>query len=198
MKITSATFLTSSTDVKSCPETPWPEIALIGRSNVGKSSLLNLLCGQEKLAKISGTPGHTKLINFFVMNEAWCLVDLPGYGFTKTKPSERADFERMIADYLTRREQLACVLVLIDSRHSPQLIDLEFVEWLAKHRVRIALVFTKVDKLKPAAVAANIAAFHKIIAPMFAESLPTFSCSTVTRAGWRELLGFLGSVLTEA
>ena len=196
MKITSATFLTSATEVAACPDSPLPEIAFIGRSNVGKSSLLNMLSGEAKLAKISSTPGHTKLINFFVMNDTWCMVDLPGYGFTKAKPSERADFERMIADYLTRRENLLCVLVLIDSRHEPQVIDLEFVEWLVEHRVRMALVFTKSDKLKLAAVARNMAAFQKIIAPLFPEPPPSFACSVITKDGRRELMGFLGKVLT--
>jgi GTP-binding protein len=159
MKIASATFLISSPDLESCPDPSVPEFAFIGRSNVGKSSLLNMLTGKKDLAKVSGSPGHTRLINFFDINHKWRLVDLPGYGYAKTSKVDRDKFQVMISEYLSERVGLSCVFVLIDSRHSPQQLDLEFVQWLMEAGVPFVLVFTKADKLKAAKVKKNMEQF---------------------------------------
>lgn len=196
MKIKTATFQTSAPDFDSCPTSDFPEFAFIGRSNVGKSSLLNMLAGRNALAKVSTTPGHTRLINFFLMNETWCLVDLPGYGYARTSKTNRAGFEQMIVDYLTRRSNLSCVFVLIDSRHEPQVIDLEFVNWLMSNRVPMVLVFTKTDLLKPAHVEKNIGLFKKAMSK-WSEHLPRiFTCSSKTQNGRKELLNIITGTLT--
>ena len=172
-----------------------PEIAVIGRSNVGKSSLLNMLVGQKALAKVSPKPGHTKLINFFAINNTWNLVDLPGYGYAKTSHAERARFQQTIAEYLSGRTSLVTVLVLIDSRHTPQVIDLEFIQWLSEGNVPMALVFTKVDMSKPNQVKKNIELFMEKIAPWCGEMPPIFQTSSKTRDGRTHLLAFLQEVL---
>lgn len=195
MHIKSATFQISAPDLRSCPEAMLPEIAVIGRSNVGKSSLLNMLVGQKALAKVSPTPGHTKLINFFSINGAWHLVDLPGYGYAKTSHAERARFQQMIAEYLSQRTSLASVLVLIDSRHAPQQIDLEFVQWLMECNVPRALVFTKADMLKPNQAQKNIELFAEKIAPWCPEPPQTFITSSKARKGRAEVLGFIQEAL---
>ena len=159
MEIRSCTYVVSSPDYTKCPAPDRPEYAFIGRSNVGKSSLINMLCNNDKLAKTSGTPGKTQLINHFSINNEWYIVDLPGYGFAKVSQSQRKKWEKMIEDYLRKRENLATVFVLIDSRHSPQKIDLEFVNKLGEWEVPFCLVFTKADKESQRVVAANVKAF---------------------------------------
>ena len=159
MKIKSAVFKTSARDLASSPEWDFPEFAFIGRSNVGKSSLINMLTNRDGLAKVSSTPGKTRLLNFFVINDAWCLVDLPGYGYAKVSKSEKVDFNESAGDYLAGRENLRRVFVLIDSRLTPQAIDLDFVAWLRSTRVPFALVFTKADKQSAGKTRATIDAF---------------------------------------
>ncbi len=165
MKIKSAKFHVSAAAVDACPAWAWREFAFVGRSNVGKSSLINMLSNKAGLAKVSAVPGKTQLINFFVMNEAWSLVDLPGYGFAKVTKHQKADFGELIRDYLEQRENLTCVLVLIDSRLPPQRIDLDFVQWLEASGLRFMLIFTKADKLSIGKAQANIALFLEAAAP---------------------------------
>ena len=195
MNAISAKFLTSAPDLASCPASELREFAFIGRSNVGKSSLLNMLAGAKALAKVSATPGHTQLINFFTVSDAWTLVDLPGYGYAKTSLSGRDRFQQMIAGYLCGRTNLACVFVLIDSRHAPQQIDLEFVEWLLSESVPFALVFSKVDKVKPGLLQKNIGLFQEAIAPWCPEPPRTFATSAEARLGRGELLDFIREAL---
>jgi GTP-binding protein len=164
MKIKSARFHLSAAEIKACPEWAWREFAFVGRSNVGKSSLINQLAGKENLARISAVPGKTQLLNFYVMNEAWCLVDLPGYGFAKVTRHKQFDFSLLIKDYLEQRENLTTVFVLLDSRLPPQRIDLDFVQWLEGCGLPYVLVFTKTDKLAPAKVSANIKLFEQQVA----------------------------------
>lgn len=148
MKITEVEFVMSNSDVRKCPKPDRPEYAFIGRSNVGKSSLINMLMGKKNLAKTSSTPGKTQLINHFSVNQSWYLVDLPGYGYAKVPKAQKLKFERMISDYILQRENLVSVFVLVDIRHTPQQIDLEFMEWLGMSSIPFTMVFTKLDKLK--------------------------------------------------
>ena len=147
MNIRQATFVKSSADQRQCPLTELPEYAFIGRSNVGKSSLINMITGLRKLAKISGTPGKTQLINHFLINDAWYLVDLPGYGFAKISKRVREKWEKMIHDYLLHRKNLVSTFILIDARHEPQASDLDFIRWFGEHALPFVLVFTKADKV---------------------------------------------------
>lgn len=195
MNITSAKFQISAPDLASCPASELREFAFIGRSNVGKSSLINMLTGVKTLAKVSATPGHTRLINFFTINNKWTLVDLPGYGFAKTKKGGREHFASMISAYLTGRENLATVFVLIDSRHPPQQIDLEFVEWLLAEGVPFALVFSKADKVKAGLLQNHIALFQSAISQWCRVVPSVFSTSVETRGGRRELLAYVGEKL---
>ena len=188
MKITSARFATSFDSVESCPPAELPEFAFIGRSNVGKSSLINTLCNQNGLAKVSAKPGHTRLINFFVVNEDWCLVDLPGYGYARAPKSERNRFNDFVADYLEFREGLTHVFVLIDSRHEPQRIDVDFVTWLVEKAVPFSLVFTKADKLKSSKIAANHDLFLTALAEYVDGQPPTFITSAKDKTGRLDLL----------
>jgi len=174
--------------VGSCPQTNLPEVALIGRSNVGKSSLINLLVERRDLAKVSATPGKTRLINFFTINERWSLVDLPGYGYAKVSQDRRHDFNHAVAAYLEQRENLRCVLVLIDSRLEPQEIDLDFVRWMARCEVPVVYVFTKVDKLSATQVGKNIALFTRQLEGLAVKPPEVIRCSSKTRAGRSELL----------
>lgn len=195
MKITSAEFLTSSPDLDSCPESVLQEFAFIGRSNVGKSSLLNLLAGRKDLAKVSSTPGATRLINFFVMNKDWMLVDLPGYGYAKVRKESRNEFQKAVSDYLSQRQQLRCVFVLIDSRLTPQKIDLEFCDWLAVGGIPFVLIFTKTDKSKATKVKANVALFLEVLKECVEGEPRYFMSSTKTGKGRGEILEFVGKVL---
>ena len=195
MNISSAIFDRSAPDLKSCPDESLPEFAFIGRSNVGKSSLLNMLAGKGVLARVSPTPGFTKLINMFTMNRTWRLVDLPGYGFAKVAREDRSAFNEAVADYLEHRVNLSCVFALIDSGLPPQPIDLEFVQWLVGNAIPFVLVFTKADRGTPETVAANIELFKTAIAGWF-DQLPTiFICSSATGHGRNELLAVISETL---
>ena len=175
-----------------------PEFAFIGRSNVGKSSLLNMLAGKRGLARVSTTPGFTKLINVFTMNRTWRLVDLPGYGYAHVARKDMAQFNQAVAEYLLHRPNLYCVFALIDSGLSPQKIDLEFVEWLAINSIPFVLVFTKTDRVKAAKVRANIEAFQEELSAR-CEDLPLiFTCSAETKEGRAELLGVIEEAMTAA
>jgi GTP-binding protein len=197
MQIKSATFELSAPDLASCPPPTVPEFAFIGRSNVGKSSLLNMLTGKKDLAKVSATPGHTKTINFFAINQEWRLVDLPGYGYAEVARKDKARFNRAVEEYLANRPSLAGVFVLIDSKLPPQKIDLEFVEWLGSISAPIVLVFTKVDRITPTKLKTNMEAFQQKIAEHFEEQPATFTCSSMNRLGRQELLGAIEAVLNE-
>jgi GTP-binding protein len=196
MEISSAIFDCSSPDLDSCPDESLPEFAFIGRSNVGKSSLLNFLAGKDGLARVSPTPGFTKLINIFTMNKTWRLVDLPGYGFAEGAKKHSARFNKAVARYLKHRTNLCLVFALIDSGLEPQEMDVEFVEWLARNAVPFVLVFTKTDKIPPATVQANIAAFTERISGWF-EQLPVIlTCSATTGQGRSELLAVIDESMT--
>ena len=179
-----------------CPDESLPEFAFIGRSNVGKSSLLNYLAGQEGLARVSATPGFTKMINIFTMNKNWRLVDLPGYGFAQGAKKDTAKFNKAVSVYLRNRTNLTCVFSLIDSSLEPQEIDLEFVEWLVRNEIPFVLVFTKTDKVGVGEVPANITAFMDCIAPWFVELPKYFTCSVKNDRGRQELLGVIDEALT--
>jgi GTP-binding protein len=196
VNISSAIFDCSAPDLGSCPDESLPEFAFIGRSNVGKSSLLNMLSGKPDLARVSTTPGHTKLINFFTMSKRWRLVDLPGYGFAQGARKAKFKFNRAVNDYLKHRTSLCCVFALLDSGLPPQEIDVEFVAWLARNSVPFVLVFTKTDKVTLATVQANIAAFTVRISGWF-EKLPAiFTCSAMAKHGREELLGVIDEAMT--
>jgi GTP-binding protein len=195
MQISSAIFHCSAPDLEACPDESLPEFAFIGRSNVGKSSLLNVLAGKATLARVSPTPGFTKLINIFTMNKTWRLVDLPGYGFAQVARKDKTRFNRAVIRYLKRRPNLACVFALLDSGLPPQELDVEFVEWLARNAVPFVLVFTKTDRATPEVVQANIAAFTARIAGWF-EKLPVMiTCSATTGHGKADLLGVIEATL---
>jgi len=191
MNISSAIFDRSAPDLDSCPDEFLPEFAFIGRSNVGKSSLLNMLSGKGDLARVSATPGFTKLINFFTMNKTWRLVDLPGYGFAYVARKDKSQFDQAVADYLEHRTNLCRVFALIDSGLPPQKIDLEFVEWLAINSIPFVLVFTKTDKVTPTTVRTNIEAFTDRISGWSVKLPEIFTCSATTRHGRSELLGVI-------
>ncbi|MEJ0088594.1 MAG: ribosome biogenesis GTP-binding protein YihA/YsxC [Limisphaerales bacterium] len=195
MNISSAIFDRSAPDLDSCPDESLPEFAFIGRSNVGKSSLLNMLAGKDGLARTSPTPGFTKLINIFTMNKTWRLVDLPGYGFAAGAKKDSARFNKAVARYLKHRPNLCCVFALLDSGLTPQEIDLEFVEWLARNSIPFVLVFTKIDQETPQAVAENIAAFKECIAGWFEKLPEIFQCSSTTGQGRSDLLGVIEATL---
>lgn len=191
MIIRSKEFIISNTNPAQCPETVLPEYAMIGRSNVGKSSLINMLTGSKKLAKISGRPGKTQLINHFLINDSWYLVDLPGYGFARISKSQRGKWQKMIRQYFTTRRNLYCVVLLIDSRVSPQKSDLEFAEFLAETRTPFVLAFTKADKLSKSKVAKNIHTFKEKMLETW-DALPqSFVTSAESGEGRKELLAFI-------
>ena len=191
MKIKSATFKVSAADVDACPAWAWREFAFVGRSNVGKSSLINMLCGKANLAKVSAMPGKTQLLNFFLMNEAWSLVDLPGYGFAQVTKQRKFGFSELIKGYLEQRENLAGVFVLIDSRLPPQRIDVDFVTWLDGCGVPFVLVFTKADKLALGKIQANIGLFFEAVGPWRAVPPEVIVSSSKTGSG---RIGILKSI----
>jgi len=194
MIIKSATFVSSNSRVDKLPAPDLPEYAFIGRSNVGKSSLINALTGHRNLAKTSQTPGKTQLINHFLINGEWYIVDLPGYGFAKASKTSRASWEKFIRRYLLMRENLQCVFVLVDSRLEPQRIDLDFCCWLGEQQVPFLLVFTKADKQSPVKANANIEKFRKALLQWFEEVPPHFLTSAETKSGCEELLATIGDV----
>ena len=195
MKIKSANFEVSAPELRSCPRWALPEFAFIGRSNVGKSSLINLLTERRDLAKVSATPGKTQLINFFVINEAWSLVDLPGYGYAEVGRQRRLEFNEAVAEFLSGRRNLRCVFVLIDSRLEPQPIDLEFLQWLESCKMPFAIVFTKTDKQSATQTRAKIAGFTTAMRPWRAELPDVLVSSAKTGAGRSDVLAHITKVL---
>ncbi len=194
--ITSAKFIISNTDYKKCPPAKYPEIAFIGRSNVGKSSLINMLCCVKELAKTSSKPGKTQLINHFDINGgSWYLVDLPGYGYAKVSKDAREKFKGMIASYITKRENLYCTFVLIDSRLDPQKIDIEFINFLGENGIPFALIFTKADKLSKGKIEKNITLFKEELLKTW-ETLPAiFVSSAETKLGKEDIINYIESII---
>ena len=191
MIIRSATFIKSSPALKDCPDTSLPEFGFIGRSNVGKSSLINMVTGWSKLARISGEPGKTRTINHFLINETWYLVDLPGYGYAKVPAGLREKWVKATRQYILKRDNLTCLFVLLDSRHKPQRSDIEFMEFLGVNQVPFARVFTKSDKLNHETLARAMDLYDSEMLKVW-ESLPaTFISSTVNKAGRDEILDFI-------
>jgi GTP-binding protein len=203
MEITSAKYLISSPSYKDCPKPDRPEYAFIGRSNVGKSSLINMICNNSRLAKTSVNPGKTQLINHFEVGSRpssqrgegkgmrWYLVDLPGYGYAITSQSSRRRWEQMIEEYIRKRENLVCLFVLIDSRHGPQAIDLEFIDQLGKWEIPFVLVFTKSDKNKPGATVRNVETFLTAMALKWEEPPPYFVTSAIKKSGQKPILSYI-------
>ena len=197
MEITNAEFVISNTDVKKCPAGTLPEYAFIGRSNVGKSSLINTLTNRKGLAMTSATPGKTMLINHFLINKSWYIVDLPGYGYAKRGQKGQEQIQRIIEEYILHREQMTCLFVLVDSRHDPQTIDLEFIEWLGENGVPFALVFTKADKLKSGQLSSNVHRYLNKLKEQWEELPPHFVTSSENRAGREALLSYIESINKE-
>lgn len=196
MVIKSAEFVISNSRVEKCPTTGLPEYAFIGRSNVGKSSLINMLTARKGLAMTSQKPGKTQLINHFIINDAWYLVDLPGYGYARLGKDSRDSLRRMIEDYVLERKELVLLFVLLDCRHDPQKIDLEFIQWLGEEGVPFALVFTKADKLSKGRLAANIEAYKAKLHEEWEELPPIFVTSSEERMGRDELLSYIEEINT--
>lgn len=194
MIIKSAEFVISNTDVKKCPASTLPEYAFIGRSNVGKSSLINMLTQRKGLAMTSQKPGKTQLINHFLINNEWHLVDLPGYGFARVGQSNRERLKSIIEDYILEREQLTNLFILLDCRHEPQKIDLEFIEWAGENGVPFALVFTKADKLSKGKLASNIEAYKQTLLESWEELPPIFITSSEAKEGREELLNYIEDI----
>lgn len=191
MEITSAEFVISNTDVKKCPVGTLPEYAFIGRSNVGKSSLINMLTGRKGLAMTSSTPGKTMLINHFLINNNWHIVDLPGYGYARRGLKGQEQIRTIIEDYILEREQMSNLFVLIDSRHEPQKIDLEFFEWLGENSIPFAIIFTKADKLKGGRLKTSVANYLRELKKQWEELPPYFITSAEDRTGRTELLDYI-------
>ena len=194
MKITSAEFVISNTDVNKCPKTGFPEYAFIGRSNVGKSSLINMLTGNKKLAMTSSTPGKTLLINHFLINKQWYLVDLPGYGYANRSKKSVADIQRVIGSYLENRMEMTCLFVLIDSRSEPQAIDMNFMNWLGENQVPFAIVFTKADKQSKSRTESNIRGYIEKLKEQWEELPPYFITSSLTGVGKDDVLSYIESI----
>ena len=195
MKIKTADFIISNSDVAKCPKERLAEYAFIGRSNVGKSSLINMLTGQNKLAKTSGRPGKTQLINHFKINNNWFLVDLPGYGYAKVSKSIKKTFQSFIKNYFLQREQLICTFVLIDCRHEPQKIDLEFMEFLGENEIPFSIIFTKSDKIKLSELNRNIKNYSKKMTQTLWEEMPQYFITSATSSnGKEELLTYIDEI----
>ncbi len=194
MEIKTAEFIISNTDYKKCPDSKLPEYAFIGRSNVGKSSLINMLCNRKDLAMTSSKPGKTLLINHFLINENWHLVDLPGYGYATAGKKMREQLKDIIESYILYREQLTCLFVLVDSRHEPQKIDLDFMEWLGENGVPFSLVFTKLDKQSHVKSVESIRAYKEELSTQWEELPPIFLTSSEKRTGRDELLKYIAQI----
>ena len=197
MLIKSAEFVMSNSDVAKCPKDRLPEYAFIGRSNVGKSSLINMLMQRKNLAKTSGRPGKTQLINHFLINKNWYLVDLPGYGYARVSKSSKKVFQKFITKYFEKREQMILAFVLVDCRLEPQPIDLEFMQWMGESQVPFSIIFTKADKLKPNALSRNIETYKQKMLEVWEEMPQYFITSSSNSEGRDELLGFLGNLNSE-
>jgi len=195
MKIKSAQFVISNSKVEHCPKELLPEYSFIGRSNVGKSSLINSLTQRKGLAKTSGRPGKTQLINHFKINDNWFLVDLPGYGYARVSKKEKKIFQKYITDYFLKRKQLVSAFILIDIRHEPQKIDLEFMQWLGENGIPFAIVFTKADKLKPNAIQPQVQSYlDTLTSGVWEEAPPHFITSSSKGIGREELLDYIDSI----
>ncbi|MFT6934905.1 MAG: GTP-binding protein [Maribacter sp.] len=195
MKIKSAEFVMSNTNVAKCPKEPIPEYAFIGRSNVGKSSLINMLTDRKSLAKTSGRPGKTQLINHFKINENWFLVDLPGYGYAKVSRRDKNIFQKYITNYFQQREQLVCSFILIDIRHEPQKVDMDFMEWMGGNGIPFVIIFTKADKLKPKVIERNATLYiDQMLRGIWAEAPQFFITSSSKTIGRDEVLGYIDSI----
>lgn len=194
MEIKSAEFIISNTEWKKCPETNLPEYAFIGRSNVGKSSLINMLTNRKDLAKTSSKPGKTLLINHFLINTEWYLVDLPGYGYATASKSMREKLKKIIESYILFRRQLTNLFVLIDCRHEPQKIDLEFMQWLGESGIPFSIIFTKKDKLSNTKFSENVEAYKKKLSEEWEEFPPMFYTSSEKREGKEELLNYINEI----
>lgn len=194
MIIKTADFVVSNQDVAKCPQQDIPEYAFIGRSNVGKSSLINMLTNHKKLAMVSGKPGKTRLINHFLINKNWFLVDLPGYGYAKVSKKEKGVFQKFITQYFNKRQQLVAAFVLVDIRHEPQPIDVEFMYWLGSNQIPFSIIFTKSDKLKPAAIDRNIEIYKNKLLESW-EVMPTyFITSSSHGTGREEVLNYIDDI----
>ncbi|MBG44188.1 MAG: YihA family ribosome biogenesis GTP-binding protein [Aequorivita sp.] len=191
MQIKSAEFVMSNSEVAKCPKDRLPEYAFIGRSNVGKSSLINMLMQRKSLAKTSGRPGKTQLINHFLVNKNWYLVDLPGYGYARVSKSSKKTFQKFITNYFEKREQMVLAFVLVDCRHEPQPIDLEFMQWMGESGIPFNIIFTKADKLKPNALKRNIAAYTEKMLETWEEMPPYFVTSASDSTGRDEVLNYI-------
>ncbi|WP_370101090.1 ribosome biogenesis GTP-binding protein YihA/YsxC [Xanthomarina gelatinilytica] len=194
MEIKSAEFVMSNSDVSKCPKNTIPEYAFIGRSNVGKSSLINMLTNRKSLAKTSGRPGKTQLINHFIINKNWYLVDLPGYGYAKVSKSAKKTFQKFITQYFSLREQLVSAFVLVDIRHKPQPIDLEFMQWLGENGIPFSIIFTKADKLKPKAIEKHVADYKAIMLEAWEEMPNYFITSSSKDIGKEAVLEYIHSL----
>ena len=187
MKIKSAEFLMSNSDVSKCPKERLPEYAFIGRSNVGKSSLINMLADRKNLAKTSGKPGKTQLINHFVINKSWYLVDLPGYGYARVSKKAKKTFQKFITDYFEKRSQLVLAFVLIDCRHEPQPVDIDFMRYLAQLDIPFQIIFTKADKLKPKALAKNLQTYTQKMLESW-EEMPAYYITSSSKKQGKEIV----------
>ena len=194
MNVAHAEFVVSNTNVELCPKTKMPEYAFIGRSNVGKSSLINMLCNQKKLAKTSSRPGKTQLINHFLINKSWYLVDLPGYGYARASKTQKKTFQKFIIDYFTKRKELVSAFLLIDIRHDPQPIDLDFLRWLGENFIPFSIVFTKADKIKEKDTQRKVLDYLEVLKEDW-ESLPQyFLTSSEKRVGAEALLSYIEQI----
>lgn len=197
MKIKTAEFLVSNTEVAKCPDSLLPEYAFIGRSNVGKSSLINMLTKKKNLAKTSGRPGKTQLINHFLINKDWHLVDLPGYGYARVSKTAKKTFQKFITAYFEQRKQMICAFVLIDSRHEPQPIDLEFMRWMGERAIPFYIIFTKADKLRPKALERNIEIYKNKMLETWEEIPEYFTTSAESELGRDEVLNLIDGINQE-
>lgn len=194
MEIKQAAFVVSNTQVAKCPTHKLPEYAFIGRSNVGKSSLINMLTNHKGLAKTSSKPGKTQLINHFLINKEWYLVDLPGYGYAKVSKQSKKTFQQFITDYFKKRRELVSAFVLVDIRHEPQKIDLEFMQWLGENAIPFAIVFTKADKLTEKQIQEHVTSYSEILLQQWEEIPPYFITSSENRLGKEDLLSYIETI----
>ena len=191
VKVNTAKYILSYVDWRKCPQSDFPEYAFIGRSNVGKSSLINALTKRKSLAKTSGKPGKTQLINHFLINEDWYLVDLPGYGYASVSKTQRAEFQLFLREYLIKRENLMCTFVLLDSRHEPQKVDVEFMTWMGEYGLPFVMVFTKTDKLNGTQLRKKMEKYRSIMLESWEDLPQNFLTSSVSKLGTEEILGFV-------
>ena len=193
MLVKSASFVISNTEVAKCPKSKLPEYAFIGRSNVGKSSLINALCNKKNLAKTSSRPGKTQLINHFLINDNWHLVDLPGFGYARVSKSQKKIFQKFITNYFEKRTQLVTAFLLIDIRHEPQPLDLNFMQWLGENSIPFSIIFTKADKLKPNAIERNVALYSEKLLESWETLPPKFITSSASKHGVEAVLAYIES-----